>query len=282
VVCVGTKRHLPCGQGTNAWISLPAMASNDREIGVTRAPWCQLLEWFGSPLGERFLARESEVLRRIVPDLFGYHLVQVGRAPSLDLASVCRTRHCHVIDLASPPAAGSLCTAEPEYLPIRTDSVDALVMMHVLEFCQEPHEALREVDRVLVPEGHVVVCGFNAMSAWGLRMMLHPKRVPWAGRKLSVGRLRDWLALLGFDTVRIDFFFHAPPLSHPGILRHLQRLDQPNARTLPILTGGYVVVARKRVSTLIPLRPRWLPKRRLAPAGLPEPTPRRPHGNELG
>jgi SAM-dependent methyltransferase len=258
------------------------MASDVADRAGVPMPWPELNEWFQSPLGQRFIAHEANILGRTIPDLFGFHLIQVGRASGLDLSRWCRTRYCHLLDLCPQPGAGSLCRAEPEHLPIRSDSVDVLVLLHVLDFCQEPHEALREADRVLVPEGHLVLCGFNALSVWGLRMLLHRRRLPWSARMLSVGRLRDWLALLGFDTLRTDFFCHTPPLTHPGVLRHLQRFDVPGARRLPLLGGGYVLLARKRVSTLIPLRPRWLPKRRLAAAGVPEPTPRRSHGDQPG
>lgn len=244
------------------------------------SPWGELSNWFSSPLGERFVSAEAQVLGRIVPDLFGFHLVQVGHVPGLELARLCRVRRFHLLDLTLWPPPESLCSAEPEYLPVRSDSVDAVVLPHVLELCREPHQALREVDRILVPEGHLVLSGLNPLSAWGLRMLLHRKRIPWGARMLPVGRLRDWLALLGFDTLRADFFCHALPIAHQGAFRHLQKLDVPGSRVVPLLCGGYVLLARKRVSTLIPLRPRWLPKRRLAPAGIAEPTPRQCHDDD--
>lgn len=248
----------------------------------SQPPWQQLSDWFGTPLGQRYADSEVAALRRIVPDLFGFHMVQVGGARALGLGNHCRTRRFHMVELSHPTQPDSLCIAEPEYLPVRSDSVDAVVMPHVLEFCNDPHRALREIDRVLVPEGHVLLSGFNPLSAWGVRMLLHRKKMPWAARMLPVGRLRDWLGLLGFDTVRAEFYCHSLPIARQGIFRHLQRFDSPDARVLPALCAGHVVLARKRVSTLTPIRSRWIPNRRLAPAGIAEPTPRKCHGQRRG
>jgi SAM-dependent methyltransferase len=256
------------------------MVRTDRDAAPldAQAPWWQLADWFGTGLGKRFMRAEVDALGRVVPDLFGFHMVQVGRAPGLELADLCRARRFHVVDLTTGAPSDSLCLAVPEYLPLRSDSVDAVVLPHVLEFCSDPYQALREVDRVLVPEGHVLLSGFNPWSAWGARMLLHRKIVPWAARMLPVGRLRDWLGLLGFDTVRAEFFCYSLPITRQGVFRHMQKLGTPGRRPWPTLCAGHVVLARKRVSTLIPLRPRWLPKRRLAPAGIAEPTPRSCHG----
>ena len=46
-------------------------------------------------------------------------------------------------------------------------------------------EALREVERVLVPEGRVVIFGLNPMSLWGLRQ----RRAHLYRRSLLLSRL---------------------------------------------------------------------------------------------
>jgi ubiquinone/menaquinone biosynthesis C-methylase UbiE len=56
-------------------------------------------------------------------------------------------------------------------LPFATQSLDLVVLPHVLEFAAEPHQVLREVERVLIPEGQVIICGFNPSSLWGMRQV---------------------------------------------------------------------------------------------------------------
>ena len=87
------------------------------------------------------------------------------------------------------------------------------MLAHVLEFEPTPHEALREAQRVLVPEGHVVIAGFNPWSLMGIwRAVLHRSGVtPWSGDFLGLSRLEDWLALLSFDVTQVESLFFRPP-----------------------------------------------------------------------
>jgi ubiquinone/menaquinone biosynthesis C-methylase UbiE len=93
-------------------------------------------------------------------------------------------------------------------LPFAAHSIDLVVMPHVLEFRADPHQILREVERVLIPEGEVLITGFNPISIWGLRRALPncPGHFPWNGHYLSVRRLKDWLQLLGFEVERGSFW----------------------------------------------------------------------------
>jgi hypothetical protein len=139
----------------------------------------------------------------------------------------------------------------------------------VLEFCSDPHGVLREVDRTLVPEGHVIIIGFNPISFMGLRRLAARNRgsAPWRGRYYTAWRVRDWLQLLGYDVLDTVSAGFRPPLRQAGLLRRLRAMETLGARFWPILGGAFVILARKRVATLTPLRPRWKPRRRIS-AGL--------------
>jgi SAM-dependent methyltransferase len=155
-------------------------------------------------------------------------------------------------------------------LPILTDSVDVVVLAHTLEFEQDPHQVLREADRVLVPEGHVVILGFNPWSPWGLWHVLVSRwsRPPWSGQFRSLWRIKDWLALLGFDTTVSRGFFFRPPLRHDGVMHRLKVMEKLGQRFWPFAGAVYIIVAKKRVMRPTPIRPRWRPGRSLVGAGL--------------
>jgi SAM-dependent methyltransferase len=177
---------------------------------------------------------------------------------------------------ASPDLGnGQICVLSPEQLSVRSDCIDVVVMPHTLEFCADPHQALREADRVLIPEGHLVLCVFNSLSLWGLRRVLERRqRSPWNGRALAVRRLKDWLSLLGFETRSVSYFYRAPPLSHGSLSSEMRRLSRGLPGRLPGLAGGCLLLARKKVSTLTPIRPRWAPGRTLVATRIMEPTSR--------
>jgi SAM-dependent methyltransferase len=157
-----------------------------------------------------------------------------------------------------------------------TDSIDVILLPHTLEFGGDARDILREADRSLIPEGHLVVLGFNPWSLWGLRRLLSTRRgsAPWCGRFLSVARLKDWLRLLGFDTLYVRTFFFRPPLNRGAILERLRWLEAIAGRQPVLPAGVYVLLAKKRVVALTPIRPRWRPRRRMVAAGVTEPTAR--------
>ena len=242
---------------------------------VPARSWRALRAWFESPLGRRFYASEVEVLQTFLPRLFGYHLVLVGASTPACPTESARTLWQYTLDPVAVPDWGRGCVAEPEFLPVASDSVDVVVLCHVLEYCESPYQVLREVDRVLIPEGHLVVCGFNPWSLWGLRSMLERGgRAPWCGRFLRTGRLRDWFELLGFETRSIQGvlsstsggrFLSGMGLNIPGVA---------DGGGVNLSSAGYVMLSRKRVSTLTPVRRTWRPTRALASARVVEPTPR--------
>ncbi len=240
-----------------------------------------LRQWYATPLGRTLAGCEQRLLDDSLYNLFGYHLLQVGAPQGVDLTAASRISHRMVLvdnAVALPVLDGSeACVGLPEALPVGADSIDLLLLPHVLAFADEPHQVLREADRVLIPEGHVAVLGFNPWSLWGIsRLALGwRQRAPWCGRFLSPWRVKDWLSLLGFDTVLLHHICYRPPLQHPGLLQRLQFLERWGQRWWPILGGGYLLVAKKRVATLTPIRPRWRPRRALVATGLASPTVRK-------
>jgi SAM-dependent methyltransferase len=232
--------------------------------------------WLGSGPGEALLGAERRLLDAILPNLFGYYLLQVGGLVGGDLvaASRIRNRIC-VTDPLAGGCEGCPCLhGSPAALPVASDSVDVVVLQHVLEFEPSPHAALREVERVLVPEGHAVITGFNPFSLVGLRRALARSGTvpPWTGRFVGLTRLKDWVALLGFETLSAQTAFFRPPLANPSLLERLGALESLGSRFWPYAGGVYVLLARRRVTTLTPVKPRWRPRPRLAGIGLAEPT----------
>jgi SAM-dependent methyltransferase len=240
-----------------------------------------LTGWYENEPGKTLAAVEQEQIGGVLANLFGYHLLQLGNTIPCDLLSNSRIRHRMVMlrPGVNPPAVADtgVFTGEPDQMPIGNDAIDVVLTPHVLEYAASPHEVLREVERILIPEGHVVIVGFNPWSLWGLMRLLTGwnKRVPWCGRFYSSARIRDWLALLGFETIFNRTFFFRPPFNHAGLLQRLEFLERAGGSWWPRLGGVYIVVAKKRVATLTPIKPRWRPRRSLLQGKLPEATARR-------
>lgn len=238
----------------------------------------RLRAWFQRPPGSLVLEAERKRLDAVLPDLFGFHLLQVGHLGSTDLVAASRVRNRMVLGPDEPPGGlpYSYIRAFPEAMPVASDNVDVVVLPHVLEFQANPHQTLREVGRILVPEGHVVITGFNPWSLLGLRRVLagRRRREPWSGDFLGATRVKDWLALLDFDVIYSGSCFFRPPFGNRRLMQRLAGLEGLDGRVADLFGGVYVIVGRKRVVTLTPLRPSWRARSRLLPGGLAEPTVR--------
>lgn len=239
----------------------------------------RLRRWYQQPLGRFLGQREQDLLEQCLSNVFGYHILQVGSLGwGCELLAVSRIRHQMLLDADSSSNDNQVGVyACPAALPIASDSIDAVVLAHTLEFEKDPHQVLREAERILIPQGRILILTFNPWSLWGLWRLLLRRgaAVPWCGRFLSQVRLRDWLALLGFKIEATHGLVYRPPLQNRAIMARLGFVEDLGRRWWPFLSAVNLTVAEKRVSTLTPIRPRWRPRRSLGTAGLAEPSARR-------
>jgi SAM-dependent methyltransferase len=216
-------------------------------------------DWLESPLGRYLAAREQDYFDRTVADVFGYNAFQVGM-PELDLLRASRIPlRCRVgVD-------GSVdMRTDLRDLAIASNSADLVLLPHVLEFAEHPHQILREVARVLMPEAHVILSGFNPFSLWGWRRAFHRGAdFPWRGRFITLMRVKDWLALLGFEVVGGQMACYAPPSRQQKWLERFDFMEAAGDRWWPIAGGVYFLQAVKRVRGVRLIMPRW--SDRLAP-----------------
>ena len=231
-----------------------------------------LTSWQSSPPGSRVTAPARETLSGMVDDLFGYQLLQLGElGDDLEHLVRCPIRHKVLVNYRALDAGESPLIASAQQLPVASDSIDAVVLAHTLDFSPDPHQVLREVERVLIAGGRVIVVGFNPCSLWGLWRVCGRWRgsVPWCGHFLSYPRLNDWLTLMGFGIERMDVMEFRPP-TRSSRWDGFERLGR---RVWPMLAGVYVVRAVKLVSRVTPVRQRWSRLRVLGPRAI-EPTVR--------
>ena len=210
-------------------------------------------EWFATPLGEYLLVRELAYFDRAVSDIFGYNALQLG-LPEHDFLRSSRMP----LHFSAGNQAGNnvrVCCAE---LPFDTACLDLVLMPHVLEFSENPHQILREVERVLMPEGSLVISGFNPRSLWGLRRALGNKECyPWNGRFITLPRLKDWLALLGFEVAGGRFAAYAPPFYKTKWLERYAFMEAAGDRWWAVSGGVYFLHAIKRVPGMRLIKPQW-------------------------
>jgi SAM-dependent methyltransferase len=210
---------------------------------------------------------EQAQFDRTVVDIFGYHALQLGM-PGIDALRENRIPFASQLLDESTSPNGSAISHEHDIvggtrqtvhcrfdeLPFASQSIDLVAMPHVLEFSHDAHEVLREVSRILMPEGQVVLTGFNPYSLWGLRQGM--RRVgarpfmPRDGQFIGFQRLKDWLKLLGFEIIRGRFGCYAPPNRTDRWLQRTAFMDKAGDRWWPIFGAIYSLTAVKRVRAI--------------------------------
>ncbi|WP_299876544.1 class I SAM-dependent methyltransferase [uncultured Cocleimonas sp.] len=149
--------------------------------------------------------------------------------------------------------------ATNEQLPISTDNVDLVVASHILESSKNPHQVLREIDRILVPEGHCILIGFNPHSVSNLgRQMRHFREKRQSPYKMrSVNRVKDWFSLLGFKVLDVNYLGYRPGVKNKKLFESLRWMESWGEYTGPILGNMYVIHAKKRVIAMRPDKKVW-------------------------
>ncbi|MCC2616189.1 class I SAM-dependent methyltransferase [Aestuariibacter halophilus] len=223
-------------------------------------------QWQELPAGDQLRQATELALSDICRQMFGYYLLCVG-----DLSCQVTVKGCpikQVIRMADEPAPYVSAVGNASEFPLQKRSVDAVLLAHELDFAQDPHQILREAERVLLPNGYLVISGFNPFSLAGLLKYLpvNPRQILHDARFFSSVRLKDWLNLLGFEVLE----------THPLVFSELfferkipieGRWQLWCKRYLPLLASSYLIVAKKRVRPLSLVRPKWRPKPNFSAVG---------------
>lgn len=242
-------------------------------------------DWLHTPVGRRVYALEQKYVGEALSHVFGWQLLQIGEwGSNLDaegLLAESRTQQKSVIARQLENAKSGVAPGKTgrivsriDALGIASDSVDAVLLPHTLETESDPHAVLREVERILMGDGQLIVLGFRPMSSWGLRHLVARRGYPpGAERLLSEWRVRDWLKLLGFEIVDARRFLFTGPWgkSEPRSQRFFEIVG---SSAWPFLAGAYMLKARKRVYSVTPIRLRWRTRTGVV-GGLVEPAARR-------
>lgn len=239
--------------------------------------------WYQSEVGARLLAVEQELINDFLSNAFGYQLLQMSVANTANLIQESRIQAnivCHPLaneekiinqDNEVTPQAVSLF----DELPFAEDSFDAVVLHHAQEFVANPHNVLREVERIVIPNGKIIIIGFNPWSLMGLYSSVAGinRKTMWRNHLLSKQRMIDWLNLLDFKIIETEAAFHRPPIKMARVFDRIKINQHKLWRSIPF-GGVYCITAVKRVSAVTPQKPNWSKKRAFAGLAPIKPTTR--------
>ncbi|WP_417790984.1 class I SAM-dependent methyltransferase [Stutzerimonas xanthomarina] len=215
--------------------------------------WLLLMDkasaWFDGPSGRQLFEHEQRVINQQLSRCFGSYLVHYGPFANIPIEPQKIKRSVRV----GPPLPGVEIVCEEQSWPIGEHAADVVVLQHGLDFSLSPHALLREAARSVRPGGHLLIVGINPWSAWGATRLLSRKAFRHA-RCIRPTRVGDWLNLLGFSLEKRQFGCYCPPLSSSQWRLRLSGLETAGQRSQLPIGGFYLLVARKLMVGLRPVR----------------------------
>ena len=225
--------------------------------------WQQYRSWLKTDLGQYVLEQEAKSLPKILQNLFGSNILVLGEPEFCKVSCYLQEQYKNINQFVVHPVLKindqllpTMCiSARQDKLPIYSDSMDVVILPHLLEMVVNPHEVLRESYRVLRPEGKIIIIGFSPYSVWRIWKLVAKMffLAPWRNIFVSPLKLFDWLTILGMEEFNVIKYCHTLPINNKKFLNKFLFLEAIG-NALPFRTGNlYTICACKRVVTLTPL-----------------------------
>jgi SAM-dependent methyltransferase len=206
-----------------------------------------LESWQQLPNGALLHQQTQQRIDDCLEQCFGYNLLKLGQLSCQINTS--NSTISHQINCATRGNNLSL-QADINQLPLQDSTIDLCILTHELDFSSDPHQLLREIDRVLALDGKLIISGYNPISFFGLRTLLHPKN-PKKARLFFPNRVIDWLHLLGFQIQQKQHFDFLSRNVNSTCSIFIEDFGQ---RYLPYFCSVYFIIAQKKTIPMTPVK----------------------------
>jgi len=251
------------------------IASRECFMKLKKSKIESLSTWYQTQSGQATLTKLDEQCTEILSEIFGYYAVETGVLSgehsllqqtriATSFSLIDKSRSCVLPEMKKRVEGDQLETfssiiSSNEQLPLATDNIDLVVGTHVLELSKDPHQVLREIDRVLVPEGHCILIGFNPFAISGLGKLLKEKvsKNEDSFKLRSASRVRDWFSLLGFEVLDVHYMGLRPNVKNKKLFEGLSKLEDWSEIAGPLLGKLYMIHVKKQVVAMTPYKKVW-------------------------
>jgi SAM-dependent methyltransferase len=211
----------------------------------------ELENWYQSSLGTQLAHYINHILHIFLKEVYGYVAIHNG-IHLITNESLC-TERIKETYCVFPKKSGENVIASPASMPFSSDTADLVSLIHSLEMSDRPHQVLREAERILIPNGHLIIVAFNPFSWYNAKKVFLPDTAPFNRQFYQAGRVKDWLTLLNFDIVSKKYVAFRPPVSNKKIYDNLSFLEKSGPKIFPFLGGVYCYLAKKSIAGLTPI-----------------------------
>lgn len=222
----------------------------------------QMDQWLIHPHGRYLYEAERHYLAAILPKYFGYHLLQIGGPVHDDYVQASLIDHrIRLTDGLNRHFNGCSVQSSVYDLPFAPDSIDVVLLPHILEYVKEPRALLQTVYDTLIPDGHVIIVCFNPFSWWGVSKKIRPMRIVGKNARFyRAARIRRWLTRIGFAIVRQKSLAFRIPFSNEKWINNTRFMEPLGQLIMPACGAVNIIVAQKRILKTLPVDARLTPK----------------------
>ncbi len=235
--------------------------------------------WLENFAGQNVLEAEKKILPSILSKFYGTQSLLIGSPRQYELLKSCVIPNQMLLSpMLRPGHQNNIFSIESglHELPIASGSIDLVLLPHILEYIDNPRQALAEACRIVKPQGHIVIFGFNPISFWGFKKLWSKnKSPPWSGNFFSARSIKEWLWLADFELVAQKTFMYRPPVNNIKLYKKLEFMEWLGRKLHAPIGGIYLIVAQAKVIPLTPIKLTWKQKIsdvRLPAIGMPRPT----------
>lgn len=211
--------------------------------------------WYKNNLGHALLEAELAGLACVLPETFGYYIAAAGDPTDKKTLLATSSIHNHII--INPENISQLTNntlpikCNLEELPFLSESLDAMVLFHILDFSPKPNIIIKECYNALINGGSLIIMGFNPYSLFGITKLLkHSKKDIWQGNWISPRSLQNLLLKIGFDVKDYQTFYFRPPSKNTKKLLFMEGIG---GLFWPYCGASYMLVAKKTATILTPV-----------------------------
>jgi SAM-dependent methyltransferase len=224
----------------------------------------EMCPWYQGITGSMVMDLESARLRRLLPRLYGEYALQLGGPSGLSMLDSSPIKHAYHIDPSH---------ADFTQLPFAPNSIDLVLLPHVLEFLDSPRQLLSQCYQMLAPHGHLVIFGFSPWSLWGLwRWFSKRQGLPWSGKFWPLSKVTYWLDEIGYTTLKTNHLCFHWPTKSPFWAKYQFVFEVVGQFCWSDLGSVYMLVVQKQMHTMTPIRASWWARKAEEPSiGCAEP-----------
>lgn len=223
-------------------------------------------QWLNTPPGKILIKMENQWLTSIFQNISGNYILQIGSDPIF--VKSLNFKNKIYLNAAKPKIRDeTYVIGKLNALPFMPNSMDTILLPHILETYEQAKRFLKECYDIISPEGYLVILGFQPWSLVGIQHWLLSKG-NWESKYNSSYKIRSWLKKIGFEIQDENAFFYDKDRNIIKWVKKIYNIKNISDLALPRITGIYIIVAKKRVLALRPvfnvkaaIKPGWSTQR---------------------